>query len=574
MKLDRFFWYIVIFGFYFSFAQQKDSTLVVLNNEIKKAPTDSLKVEALLQLGVYQLRRDFNTVETYMNKADEILKKKDIPYDTRSHQAEIFQQLGILNRKRAKYTQALQHYLNAQKIFLELNDSLNLSSNYHNIGTVFRYQNEYRKSVETFKKAIKINEILDIPKKIGDNYGGIAISYKRMNQIDSTLYYYNKASQKYKLAKYDEGVYQVKSNISKVLNKQKKHNEALRLQLEYLKFVEKEGKKEAIVVTHFNLAGTYNFLKKFQKALFHVNQAIIIAKQEGIKEQLAAAYKRKSRTYYMMKHYEPALSYYRKYTKVKDSVFNLAKAKEIREIELRYEFSQQKIKDSIQFIEEKKVILAQAETQSVKKKLYLVLFIITLILSSIIGYYGIRYFKIRWKKARLAKEELDELLALSTQKNEQRMRQVRIEIEDLEKEIEYKREEVTKLMTESLQHIQSKEKLMGDLKKIASNENEISIQSIIADLRSEVIEDSRLTRIKNDLEEINYDFFKRLKAKHPNLTKTDLEICSYLKLSLGRKEIARLRFTSLEAVKKSRSRLRKKLNLKEDENLVVYIKSI
>ncbi len=574
MKLDRFFWYIVIFGFCFSFAQQKDSTLVVLNNEIKKATTDSLRIEALLQLGVYQLKRDFNTVESYMNEADEILKKKNISYDTRGQQAEVFQQLGILNRKRAKYIQALQHYLNAQKIFLELNDSLNLSSNYHNIATVFRYQKEYRKSVENFKKAIKINEKLDIPKKIGDNYGGIAITYKKINQIDSTLYSYNKALQKYKQAGYEEGIYQVKSNKSQILNKQKKYQEALQLQLEYLTFAEKVGRKEAIVVTHFNLAGTYNLLKQFPKALFHIDKSIRIAKQEGLKEQLTSSYKRKSKTYYMMKEYEEALDYYRKYSKTKDSVFNLAKAKEIREIELRHEFSQQKLKDSIQFAEEKKVILAQTETQIIRKKLYLVLFIITLILSSIVGYYGIRYFKIRWEKARLAKEELDELLTLSTQKNEQRMRQVRVEIEDLEKEIEYKREEVTKLMTESLQHIQSKEKLMGDLKKIASNENEISIQSIIADLRSEVIEDSRLTRIKNDLEEINYDFFKRLKAKHPNLTKTDLEICSYLKLSLGRKEIARLRFTSLEAVKKSRSRLRKRLNLKEEEDLVAYIKAI
>ncbi|WP_459212196.1 tetratricopeptide repeat protein [Aquimarina rhabdastrellae] len=574
MKLDRFFWYIVIFGFYFSFAQQKDSTLVVLNNEIKKATTDSLRIEALLQLGVYQLKRDFNTVESYMNEADEILKKKNISYDTRGQQAEVFQQLGILNRKRAKYIQALQHYLNAQKIFLELNDSLNLSSNYHNIATVFRYQKEYRKSVENFKKAIKINEKLDIPKKIGDNYGGIAITYKKINQIDSTLYSYNKALQKYKQAGYEEGIYQVKSNKSQILNKQKKYQEALQLQLEYLTFAEKVGRKEAIVVTHFNLAGTYNLLKQFPKALFHIDKSIRIAKEEGLKEQLTSSYKRKSKTYYMMKEYEEALDYYRKYSKTKDSVFNLAKAKEIREIELRHEFSQQKLKDSIQFAEEKKVILAQTETQIIRKKLYLVLFIITLILSSIVGYYGIRYFKIRWEKARLAKEELDELLTLSTQKNEQRMRQVRVEIEDLEKEIEYKREEVAKLMTESLQHIQSKEKLMGDLKKIASNENEISIQSIIADLRSEVIEDSRLTRIKNDLEEINYDFFKRLKAKHPNLTKTDLEICSYLKLSLGRKEIARLRFTSLEAVKKSRSRLRKRLNLKEEEDLVVYIKAI
>ncbi|MDY8138018.1 tetratricopeptide repeat protein [Aquimarina sp. 2201CG5-10] len=561
-------------GAHFSFAQQKDSTLVVLENKVEKAPTDSLKVEALLQLGVYQLRKDFNVVETYMKEVTAILDTPNVFYDVRRQKAEVFQQLGILNRKRARYTKALQYYLDAQKIFLELNDTLNLSSNYHNVAVVFRFQKEYRKSVETFKKAIRINEKNGIPKKIGDNYIGIGISYKSMNQIDSAYYYYDKANEKFKLAGHENGINTVKLGKAVLLKSQKKYAEALPLLLEYLDYTKKKGMKATTGSTHFNLAGIYNGLQQFSKALFHIDQCIIIAKKELMGQRLAAAYKRKSRIYYMMKQYEPALTYYRKYSKANDSVFSVAKAKEIREIELRHEFSQQKLKDSIQFTEERKVILAQAETQSVKKKLYLVLFVITLILSLIIGYYGIRYFKIRWKKARLAKEELDQLLTLSTQKNEERMRQVQSEIEVLEKEITHKREEVTKLMAESLQHIQSKERLVDDLKKIASNEEEISIQSIIADLKSEVLEDSRLTRIKNDLEEINYDFFKRLSAKHPNLTKTDLEICSYLKLSLGRREIARLRFTSLEAVKKSRSRLRKRMNLQEEENLVDYIKSI
>ncbi|MGY3793799.1 tetratricopeptide repeat protein [Aquimarina sp. 433] len=574
MTLHRYFLIIITFSTCISFAQEKDTTLVMLQQEVAKATTDSLKVHALLQLGVYQLRRDFNEVASYMDEVTSILNASKVSYDVRQHRAEVFQQLGIINRKRGNYSKALQYYLDAQKIFLSINDSLNLSSNYHNIATVFRYQKEYRKSVENFIKAIRINEQLDIPKKIGDNYEGIGLSYQRLGLIDSTSYYYSKANKKFEQAGYIEGIYRLKSTKAILLRKQKKYSQALSLQLEYLNYCKKNTKKASIGNTHFNIAGTYNNLEQFSKALSHVDSCIQIVKEEQMGQLLAAAYKRKSRSYYMMKEFEPALDYYRKYAKANDSVFNLTKAKELREIELQYEFSQQKLKDSIQFVQEKKVILAQAETQSVKKKLYLVLLIITLVVSSIIGYYGIRYFKIRWKKARLAQEELDQLLTLSTQKNEQRMKQVRAEIEVLENEITSKREEITTLMTKSIQHLQSKEKLVGDLKKIASNTNEVSLQSIIADLKSEVLEDSKITIIKNNLEEINYDFFERLSAKHPNLTKTDLEICSYLRMSLGRKEIARLRFTSTEAVKKSRSRLRKRMQLQEQENLEDYIKSI
>ena len=80
--------------------------------------------------------------------------------------------------------------------------------------------------------------------------------------------------------------------------------------------------------------------------------------------------------------------------------------------------------------------------------------------------------------------------------------------------------------------------------------------------------------IKNDIEGINKDFVQRIKKIHPNLTKTDLEICMYIRLSLERKEIARLRYTTVAAVKKSRYRLRKKLELEVEDDLEKYLKSI
>ncbi|WP_299212167.1 7TM diverse intracellular signaling domain-containing protein [uncultured Aquimarina sp.] len=148
------------------------------------------------------------------------------------------------------------------------------------------------------------------------------------------------------------------------------------------------------------------------------------------------------------------------------------------------------------------------------------------------------------------------------------------DIEELSDRITEKEEEVSELRSETFQQLKSKEKLVENLKKVASNDESISIQNLIAGLKSELLEDSQLTLIKNDIETLNYEFAQRIKKIHPNLTKTDLEICIYLRMSLGRKEIARLRFTSIEAVKKSRSRLRKKMNLSKDINLEEYIKSI
>ena len=67
------------------------------------------------------------------------------------------------------------------------------------------------------------------------------------------------------------------------------------------------------------------------------------------------------------------------------------------------------------------------------------------------------------------------------------------------------------------------------------------------------------------------NFFKRLKLSFPDLTQSDLKLCAYLKLNLSSKEIAPLLNISLRGVEIRRYRLRKRLALSSDDNLVNYI---
>lgn len=67
------------------------------------------------------------------------------------------------------------------------------------------------------------------------------------------------------------------------------------------------------------------------------------------------------------------------------------------------------------------------------------------------------------------------------------------------------------------------------------------------------------------------NFFKRLKQSFPDLTQSDLKLCAYLKLNLSSKEIAPLLNISIRGVEIRRYRLRKRLSLSSDDNLVEYI---
>jgi len=62
-------------------------------------------------------------------------------------------------------------------------------------------------------------------------------------------------------------------------------------------------------------------------------------------------------------------------------------------------------------------------------------------------------------------------------------------------------------------------------------------------------------------EQLHPDFCQNLKAKFPLLTKHDLQICSLLKLNINTKDIAEILGIAPNSVKMQRYRLRKKMNL-------------
>jgi len=66
-------------------------------------------------------------------------------------------------------------------------------------------------------------------------------------------------------------------------------------------------------------------------------------------------------------------------------------------------------------------------------------------------------------------------------------------------------------------------------------------------------------------------FVKKLLGVHPNLTPQEIQLCFMLKNKLSTKDISAMTFREESSVKVSRSRLRKKLLLKDSENLVVYL---
>ena len=73
---------------------------------------------------------------------------------------------------------------------------------------------------------------------------------------------------------------------------------------------------------------------------------------------------------------------------------------------------------------------------------------------------------------------------------------------------------------------------------------------------------------------VNPLFYSNLLKRHPELTKSELKLCALLRLNLDSKEIAAILCQEYDSIRVSRTRLRKKLELDTETNLVSYLVQI
>ena len=88
------------------------------------------------------------------------------------------------------------------------------------------------------------------------------------------------------------------------------------------------------------------------------------------------------------------------------------------------------------------------------------------------------------------------------------------------------------------------------------------------------MDDQSWNEFKDVFESIDSNFFTKLTTRNPKLTSLDLKHCAYIKMNLDNYEVANIFNVELKSLQMTRYRLKKKLNLNQDENLREFILTI
>lgn len=540
--------------------QETDTILVRLKKNIAVAKNDSLKIIHYLRLNKYYHARDLYKAE---NLLSEILIMLDtVDYDARRHRAQIYSRRGIIARVRGDYPKALRNYNKANALYEEINDTEKLINLYTNIGNLYNYQYDYKTGAKYLKKSIQINT-KPIKESLGISYRLLAGNFESREMKDSALYYLEKARAIFKEINVKIEYYA--SNIQFVryclleLDETASHDHLLAMAKETTAYFKKKQHKHYLSESYYDLVKINFNTKNYALAEKYADTTIRLANQIQKKHLESMTYKLRSQIYEKQGKLSKALVDYKAYEKMQKEIYTDKKSKEIREIEMAGEFEKKKMKDSILYVKQKEILVLEKEKTQAQNELLVLLSVLGILLA----FFVIRRLWRKWRREQVMGQQI-----------EKELKQSHKEISVLNSDKEKLSGEVNQLLTETLIHLRTKEKLAEDLAKLSNEKEGVTLKGIIADLKADKLEDAKIVVLKKNIETLNYEFLQTLKLKHPGLTKTDIEICSFIKIGFSRTEIANLRKTSIDAIKSTRYRLKKKLKLTSEDSLDVYIQSL
>ena len=473
--------------------------------------------------------------------------------------AEVYGKLGRLSYiDNYNLESAMQYYEKALSLSIELNDQDLIANTYNRIGGIFFRQKNYEEAHYYYKEALSIWERSGSEKGMAIALNNIGEIYRMQEKYDSALNYYEQSQSLNEKINYKILMATTLENIGLIKSEKGKKEEAFVYFAKAYKIIEEINNKEKKVELLLTMAGQHNRYDNFDEALKYYKTAYAIATSSSHWPHIAEAAQGLANIYEKTGNYKDSYSYFKISSSYGDSIDQRQKNNRITELQSRFKSDLQE--KELQ-IAKNEIVLFENERKLNTLKLNLL--ILSVFFLVIISFLIINRYRSKIVKERLIRQKDAEIHAAQK--------------ELMETEIHSKDNDLMNFALHLVQKNEMLQHLQKELKKLPCGSDEETSRTL-SELNTAIQQNLSL---KEDMEEFQHkldssydDFFNRLRARFPNLTKNEERLCAFLRLNLTSKEIAVINYTSVKAVEMSRYRLRKKMELANSELLPEYLQNI
>lgn len=351
-----------------------NENIIQTKNEKQQSVFRKLQFRALMELGIeYSLQGNNHRALQYYENA---LKAASL-LDDASLLSECYGSMGILYKSQGAYATALDYYEKALELAKNIGDPNWEAACYVNAGNVHRRTGNFVKALDYYLKALEFFEKAGEHRRVAVSYINIGDLYDEQGDREKADEYYNKALQISQGAGDNLMTMKGYLNLGESLLSQEKHSESRAYLMKFISLADSTGyhqdldncyrllglsflgeaeaeksigyfhqsigqaEKEGDQITKssalLNLAEAYTMKNQYTDALKKARQGLNISLETGEITSATEAYRLLIDLLEKLGQHREALTLYRKYSVLKDSLFDIEKYRALAEMQSKYE---------------------------------------------------------------------------------------------------------------------------------------------------------------------------------------------------------------------------------------------
>jgi tetratricopeptide (TPR) repeat protein len=482
-----------------------------LNSYKELKDTSGLARCQMIVASVHSFKGDFSEALKYQIKAVELFESiKDQP-----GKYDAISEMSVNFYLEGRYKEAEKLASQVLTYAINSKDTFLHADILNSLGSIYHQLGKQKESTDAILKSIEIRKGLNDDFGLGQSYNGLAVTFMSENRWKDALEILSKAEE-------------IAISIADTRN---------------------------LTSLYYNIGTCYMELGIDSKAENSFLKVIDITENSGIKDEgLIRCLQRISLLKENQGDYRNAYLYSKKLNELKSELFTEEKARITTELTTKYQVKEQ----------HNSLVISENEKKRLQEKRLIMGFalIVVSLLSISLVLLLIQRNKNN-KKLHLAEQKL---------KDEA--------VEKIQRELQYNREQ----LNDFTNHLVEKNKMIFELEKKLLNlteasslrkkdENDEDSEEYASLLQLRILTDDDWSKFKIYFDKVFPGLILHLRQEHPHVTGAEERLFLLLRLKTDSREMAEMLGISMESVRKNKYRLKKKLQLDENQNLEEYISS-
>ena len=510
---------------------QSKPYITELSTIAKKTKNNYIKAMA----EYYESSLKFFTTADYKECIDPLLSAKSYletmndTEDVLVYKIRILNLMGICYSRTQLFTEAFQCYETGLELCKDVKNENLESDIMQNLIGLHGMMKSYEEQIKLDKDFIN-NPNFNPSRKILF-YGDIIGSYMSLEKYDSSMMYLQALDT---LVKTPRDKAMVNAYYGCNYNGLKQYEQAITKFHESLN-TEEITDPQIELYSYGHLSNSFYQLKNYDSAFYYINKTIEKAKEYELLEWEVNGMGQKCDFLYELKRFEEFSENIVVYNRLNDSLNHIRNLNDLDKIMLQKQYQE---------MEEQ--LKSKLEENRIKQYKMTILFIILGSLAAI----AIILLLLNRKSILLKNKEMKE--------------------ESLSKELEMRNRELASNVVILMKKNEVFADIIQRLLIIKENTDKEETREAIAKVTKDIektIEGKFWEEFELRFKNVYSDFYQRLMQQFPDLTTSEVRLCSFLKLGLSTKDICSITGQTVPSIEKARNRLRKKLGIANDPNI-------